>query len=386
MIKLTAQGKFIDTKEMKYLLTQGEKCSDLIHLVVDAKNNDVDIKDCIFVLRTVASEGSMTETILPKTVMNEQILLMWKVPYTATAVPGMLRLELIGTKAEETIIKFKMPPIYVKDAVMGSNVPVPDVVDEKLLQMTELLKQALDIGDKLSSESGILKEVIDARKGAFDDYTYSSLSQRLEREFNLCVQRSFLEIALRAAIEEANDLGVGRFWKDNNGEIKGEIFGDYENNLARSQFAHAEGGNTQANGICSHAEGSGTQSDVQYAHSEGYRSRASGKASHSEGSTTLASGNYSHAEGLGTYALSECQHTSGKYNLLDSSEKYVYIIGNGTDKTRSNALTLDWNGNLWLSGDVTATGTDGKEISLNSLSAAIGSIQTALAEIVEVTA
>lgn len=191
MIKLTAQGKFIDTKEMEHLFTQGEKCSDIIHLVLDAKNNDVDIKDCVFVLRTVASEGSMTETILPKTIMNEQILLMWKVPYTATAVPGMLRLELIGTKSEETIIKFKMPPIYVKDAVMGSNVPVPDVVDEKLLQMSEMIKNALDIENKLSGESGIFKEIIDARKGTLDIYNYDSLSQRLESEFNLCVQRSF---------------------------------------------------------------------------------------------------------------------------------------------------------------------------------------------------
>ncbi len=326
MIKLTAKGKFIDTREMEHLLTQGEKCSDIIYFVLDAKNNDVDITDCIFVLRTAASDGSMSETVLAKTAADEQIILMWNIPETATAVPGMLRLELIGTKSEETVIKFQMHPVYVKDAVMGYNIPVPDVVESKLLQMNELLEKAKEIEDKFSEDSGIVQEVTDARKGIFDEYTYSTLSQRLSREFSLCVQRSFFEDSLKAIIAEANNTGAGRFWKDSDGNICGEIFNDYNRNTA--------------------------------------------------------SGIYSHAGGNGTIAASDNQYVFGAYNLEDTENKYVHIIGNGTsDSERSNALTVDWNGNLHLTGDVAATDSNGQTVSIINLQARIDALEAAVAQL-----
>lgn len=161
---------------------------------------------------------------------------------------------------------------------------------------------------------------------------------------------------------------VGRFWKDENGKSKGEIFNDYSQNIASEVFSHAEGLYTKATATYSHAEGLETLASGNGSHAEGSSTISHGTDSHAEGYDTTAFGSYSHAEGLGTYANSECQHTSGKYNIIDHSEKYVYIIGNGTsNETRSNALTLDWNGNLWLSGDVTATDTDGQEVSFGTL-------------------
>lgn len=102
MIKLIAEGKFIDTKEIKHLLTQGEKNADMIQFVIGIGNDGVDISGCSFTLRTVASEGSMTETVLSKLVVDDNINLIWTVPDTATAIAGMLRMELIGVKNNET--------------------------------------------------------------------------------------------------------------------------------------------------------------------------------------------------------------------------------------------------------------------------------------------
>jgi hypothetical protein len=47
----------------------------------------------------------------------------------------------------------------------------------------------------------------------------------------------------------------------------------------------------------------------------------------------------------------------GKYNILDtvSKESNAFIIGNGTSDLRSNALTVDWNGNLKAAGSVETT-------------------------------
>lgn len=139
---LTAHEKFIDTKEIECLFTQGEKFSDRIHFVLPPVNNDVDVSGCAFAIRTVASDGGMTETVLDVQHEGEQILLTWNVPETVTAVPGMLQLELVGSRGTEVIIKYKMPAVYVKAAIMGDHLPSPDIIEEKLAQMNDILAQA----------------------------------------------------------------------------------------------------------------------------------------------------------------------------------------------------------------------------------------------------
>lgn len=97
---------------------------------------------------------------------------------------------------------------------------------------------------------------------------------------------------------------------------------------------------------------------------EGYDTTASGYCSHAEGYDTTADGDCSHAEGQGTNANFDSQHVQGKYNIEDTESKYAHIVGNGTSKRkRSNAHTLDWEGNAWYAGDV----INGNNVSLNGL-------------------
>lgn len=120
-------------------------------------------------------------------------------------------------------------------------------------------------------------------------------------------------------------------------------------------LATAEGRKTTASGDYSHAEGNYTEAIGSSAHAEGQNTAASGVASHAEGENTTASGNYSHAEGENTIASSKHQHVQGKFNKEDSSGTYAHIVGNGTgasSSSRSNAHTLDWNGNAWYAGDI----------------------------------
>lgn len=157
---------------------------------------------------------------------------------------------------------------------------------------------------------------------------------------------------------------------------------------------HAEGNNTEATGWCTHAEGSSTKATMNYAHAEGNGSVASGYISHAEGNSSVASGYISHAEGNGcqathdnshaegqytiargstshaegtrTIAGSTDQHVQGRYNIEDTTSTYAHIVGNGTgDTARSNAHTLDWNGNAWFQGNVYVGGT-GMENATNS--------------------
>ena len=127
------------------------------------------------------------------------------------------------------------------------------------------------------------------------------------------------------------------------------------NTTASGEYSHAEGNSTTASGESSHAEGNRTKASGVYSHAEGMDTDALSASSHAEGWTTVASGDYSHSEGYFTKASSEAQHVQGQYNIEDTKNKYAHIVGNGTDDTvRSNAHTLDWDGNAWYAGDVQA--------------------------------
>ena len=72
------------------------------------------------------------------------------------------------------------------------------------------------------------------------------------------------------------------------------------------------------------------------------------------GNECHAKGDYSNAQNYGTIAEGGCQSVRGRFNTPDAKETYADIVGNGVrDEERSNAYTLDWNGNGWFLGDVT---------------------------------
>ena len=121
---------------------------------------------------------------------------------------------------------------------------------------------------------------------------------------------------------------------------------------ASGHSSHAEGGYTTASGNFSHAEGNSTTASVYGSHAEGVNTTASEYGSHAEGSSTTASGNSSHAGGSGTVADGDCMTAIGKYNTLNSGK--AFAIGNGGGGTgRSDAFTVDWDGNTVMQGGLT---------------------------------
>lgn len=130
---------------------------------------------------------------------------------------------------------------------------------------------------------------------------------------------------------------------------------------ATGKYSHAEGNETQAIGDNgSHAEGHKTQAYGTGSHAEGNASvvNTGAIAGHAEGTSTVVNARDAHSEGSHTIASSPYQHVQGKYNEEDSNETYAHIVGNGTSNSnRSNAHTLDWNGNAWFAGKVTVENT-----------------------------
>ena len=127
-------------------------------------------------------------------------------------------------------------------------------------------------------------------------------------------------------------------------------------------YSYAEGADVVSCEYVSHAEGSNTRALGYESHAEGSQTRATGSFSHAEGTLTRAFGWASHAQNNGTTANCASQTVIGEYNELDPDAtlttrrgRYAFIIGNGTDSNpmwRSNALTVDWDGNVECSGNV----------------------------------
>ena len=171
------------------------------------------------------------------------------------------------------------------------------------------------------------------------------------------------------AIGSARTIGA----RDSERQPLGEYaWAEGKDTIASGKRSHAEGNNTKALGDYSHAEGASREASGAASHAEGYSTIASGQSSHAEGNQTTASGNYSHAEGdnatasglvshaegSGTTAQGNNQHVQGKFNIADTTS--AYIVGNGSRySNKSNAHTLDWQGNAWFAGDVYTGSTSG---------------------------
>ncbi|EDS01630.1 Hep/Hag repeat protein [[Eubacterium] siraeum DSM 15702] len=167
-------------------------------------------------------------------------------------------------------------------------------------------------------------------------------------------------------ITTGNAGGVGKF---TNTDRNCEVFNDYENNVASAYYSHAEGYMTTANAPYSHAEGSNTVASNLSCHAEGSGTTASGNCSHAENTGCIASGSNSHAEGYYTIARGEHSHASGAHTIAGmevfalgkynkKAEDVALVVGNGwgndSHEYRSDALTLDYSGNLILAGNLTA--------------------------------
>lgn len=191
---------------------------------------------------------------------------------------------------------------------------------------------------------------------------------------------------------------------------------------ATGRNAHAEGNNTVASGSDSHAEGYVSNASGHYTHAEGSYTVANRQGMHVEGKYNLydsaqyvdevtiytesywgnkyAASEYTFDADTGYYTLvnaelkseaviglyyaSASAYKNGTITLLEkpislisgtnyktekhvrvlgtiAQGKYVHVVGNGNSSTRSNAHTLDWDGNGWFAGDVFVGGASQDE-------------------------
>ena len=132
-------------------------------------------------------------------------------------------------------------------------------------------------------------------------------------------------------------------------------------NQSTGTYSVAIGYSTQSTGTGSVAIGYGTTASGNRSFAGGGQTQAVGNYSTALGRYGIANGYYSSVNGYNTLSTHKAQFVFGEFNDSDTSTasasargNYVEIVGNGTaDNARSNARTLDWNGNESLAGGLT---------------------------------
>lgn len=135
-------------------------------------------------------------------------------------------------------------------------------------------------------------------------------------------------------------------------------------NTTIGQYSTTLGDGNTASGSNSAAFGYHTQASGTDSFSEGLRTEASNLFSHAGGTFSKALGYTSFAFGTDVIAQRSSQYVFGAYNVADTNGstvndkgKYIEIVGNGSaDSSRSNARTLDWDGNEELVGNMIVKG------------------------------
>lgn len=172
--------------------------------------------------------------------------------------------------------------------------------------------------------------------------------------------------------EISAQLGIAFGQLNNVSADAGKAFG--RGNNVSGSAAVAIGENNTASGPWSTAIGRQNIASENSATALGYYNTASGGYSTAGGAGSVASGGVSTAIGYGAVANHLCQTAIGMYNVADASTanagnrgNYIEIVGNGTgENARSNARTLDWDGNETLAGSITlGKGTD-DEVTLSA--------------------
>ena len=163
---LTANQKYIDTANIKHLLSAGEKNADKIQIAVDRYYHQTDLSDCLFTLRAVNSGGGLVMQNLEKEVTESQIILTWTITEDFTAVSGELLPEIVGQKDDTVVIKYEMTPMVVRNSILEQYHGGIDAIDKALREMQSILSQA----EQLIAKMPILMDgAYQAKRHKFDN-------------------------------------------------------------------------------------------------------------------------------------------------------------------------------------------------------------------------
>lgn len=150
---------------------------------------------------------------------------------------------------------------------------------------------------------------------------------------------------IKKKLEELGTDWVGRFERDEDGNILGEYFNDYENNKATGLYSHTEGKNNINLGVSTHVEGSDNQFN------------SLGESSHIEGDYNRV--NFIEGQNAERY------HIEGHGHRADPGHDLHMEGANNHVRQNSNSLHIEGEENEYTGGEFAEGATNANEIGIH---------------------
>lgn len=146
-MELIAQGKNIPTYPIGSLFIQGERFADTVYIIIDRFYGGWDLSECSFALKGETENGEIVSSALLFEALETTIRLEWKVSDLFVKNAGRLMLELKASKVTgdtvNCIVKYDMPPVFVKPALSGTNEVLPDTAEQVISQVDQAVSDGL---------------------------------------------------------------------------------------------------------------------------------------------------------------------------------------------------------------------------------------------------
>lgn len=153
---IVADGKNIDTLPFQNLFVQGEKLSEQIIFRIPKYYYERDLLNCVFIIKAVNEKNEVAEQVLKVINRESHIDLKWNVSSLFTMASGKLNLEIQALDStfgdEKYVLKYILPPVYVRKAVTGDNIPSPDLKEQVIEEINTAVSDGLNnIDNKIQS-------------------------------------------------------------------------------------------------------------------------------------------------------------------------------------------------------------------------------------------
>ena len=114
------ERKVVNTQPLDYLFTQGESGVDNIPIVLPLRYGQVDLSALRWSIQLVSERDTFISKPLTVQKGEENLTVLWNVDEDCTAVPGRVKLTIVGISEDGTeVIKFDGREILIKAAAYG---------------------------------------------------------------------------------------------------------------------------------------------------------------------------------------------------------------------------------------------------------------------------
>lgn len=146
-MELTAKGKNIPTYPIGNLFIQGECFADTIYIMVDRYYDRWDLSECSFSIKGETESGEVITSALLFKPLETKLRVIWRVSDLFVKNSGRLQLELTASNVingtVKCVVKYDMPPVFVKPALEGTNEVLPDTSEQIVAEVNKAAADGL---------------------------------------------------------------------------------------------------------------------------------------------------------------------------------------------------------------------------------------------------